>query len=92
VAHQKSAHVVRSDYQIRCRKRARIIKLDTRYQIECKGKLLKHMKPILVFKCSVTALVKIVKHAHSERDIAGGLDRQAAFCGRKIYGERHCLL
>jgi hypothetical protein len=36
-----SAHVMRSDYQIRCSKRVQIIKFDTRYQIKRMTKLLK---------------------------------------------------
>jgi len=39
----KSAHVMRSDYQIKCNKYMHIIKLDTRYQFKCATKLLKYM-------------------------------------------------
>jgi hypothetical protein len=39
----KSAHMTRSDYQIRCSERANIIKFDTRYQIKRAGNLLKYM-------------------------------------------------
>jgi len=40
-----SAHVMRSNYQIRCSKRAQIIEFDTRYQVKRMTKLLKYLNP-----------------------------------------------
>jgi hypothetical protein len=40
-----SAHVMLSNYQIRCSKRIQIIKFDTRYQIKPVTKLLKYLNP-----------------------------------------------
>ena len=69
-----SAHVMRSDYQIRCSKRVQIIKFDTRYRIKRMTKLLKYMNPVLVFECSVTqllaiAVIKLLRHG--ERPFGG---------------------